>query len=138
MNEIYTQFISILYGIWRNRKVALTVAWSISILGWLYISQIPNQFEAKARLHFDSDRILTPLMSDLTLDNNIYNQILSLRETLLGQETIEAVINGTNIKNLINPTGKLTEAEMNYWRNKIARKFLILPETDQSFCIYIF
>ncbi|MBL4601213.1 MAG: hypothetical protein JKY84_00565 [Emcibacteraceae bacterium] len=133
MNEIYTQFISILYGIWRNRKVALTVAWSISILGWLYISQIPNQFEARAKLHFDTDRILTPLMSGLTLDNNIYNQILGLRETLLGQETIEAVINGTNIKNLINPTGELTEAEMVYWRNKIARKFLILPETTNLF-----
>ena len=86
MNEIYTQFISILYGIWRNRKIALAVAWGVSMLGWLYISQIPNQFEAKARLHFDTDRVLTPLMSDLTVNNNIYNQILAMRETLLGME----------------------------------------------------
>lgn len=129
MNEIYTQFISILYGIWRNRKVALAIAWGVSILGWLYISQIPNQYESKARLHFDTDKVLTPLMSDLTLTNSAYNQIIGLRETLLGRETIEAVINGTNIHNLLTPSGELTEAEMNMWAGRIARGFKILPES---------
>ncbi len=133
MNEIYTQFISILYGIWRNRKVALAVAWGVSILGWLYISQIPNQYEAKARLHFDTDKVLTPLMSDLTVNNNIYNQILSLRETLLSLDNVEKVIKGTNIKNLINPTGQLTEAETGFWVNEIVDNFLIQPESMTLF-----
>ena len=115
MNEVYTQFISILYSIWRNRKIALAVAWGISILGWLYISQIPNQFESKTRLHFDTDTVLSPLMQDLTVNNNIYNQILNLRETLLSLENVENTIQNTNIKNLISPTGEPSQEELNFW-----------------------
>lgn len=133
MNEVYTQFISILYGIWRNRKVALAVAWGVSILGWLYISQIPNQFESKTRLHFDADTVLSPLMSDLTVTSNIYNQILSLRETLLSLENVENTIRNTNIKNVISPNGELTQEDMNFWVDEIAGNFLIEPESTTLF-----
>ncbi|MCP5382867.1 MAG: hypothetical protein H6912_10935 [Kordiimonadaceae bacterium] len=133
MNEIYTQFISILYGIWRNRKVALAIAWGVSILGWLYVSQIPNQYESKARLHFDSDRVLTPLMSDLTVNNNIYNQILGMRETLLGLDNVKKVILGTNIKNLVSPTGELSDDQLNSLVREIAGNFKIEPESTTLF-----
>ena len=133
MTELYTHFLSILYGIWRNRKVALLVAWAVSILGWLYIAQIPNQFESKARLHFETDNVLTPLMSDLTVNNNIFNQILSMRETLLGLDNIEKVVLGTNIKNVISSTGELSQAELNDIVSDIASNFLIEPESNTLF-----
>lgn len=133
MNEVYTQFISILYGIWRNRKVALAVAWGVSILGWLYISQIPNQFESKTRLHFDTDTVLSPLMSDLTVNSNIYNQILSLRETLLSLENVENTIMNTNIKNVLSPNGEISQEDLAYWVDEIAADFLIEPESTSLF-----
>ena len=74
-------------------------------------------------------------MSGLTLNNSVYNQILSLRETLLGRETIEAVINGTNIHNLLTPTGELTELEMNLWTSRIASRFRIAPESTTLFSL---
>lgn len=128
MNEIYTQFISILYGIWRNRKIALSIAWAISILGWVYISQIPNQYESKARLHFDTDTVLTPLMSDLTIDNNIYSQVLSMRETLLGRENVESIVRNTNIINLVQ-----SETELNQLMSRISSGFKINPESTTLF-----
>ena len=128
MNEIYTQFVSILYGIWRNRKIALLVAWGVSITGWLYISQIPNQYESKARLHFDTDKVLTPLMSDLTVNNNIYNQILAMRETLLGRENVEKVVRGTGIKDLVG-----SEEELNRLVGQISGGFKIEPESPTLF-----
>ncbi len=128
MNEIYTQFVSILYGIWRNRKIALLVAWGVSVTGWLYISQIPNQYESKARLHFDTDKVLTPLMSDLTVNNNIYNQILAMRETLLGRDNVEKVVRGTGIKDLVG-----SEEELNRLIGQISGRFKIEPESTTLF-----
>ncbi len=133
MNEVYTQFISILYGIWRNRKVALAVAWGVSILGWLYISQIPNTYESKTRLHFDADTVLSPLMSDLTVNSDIYNRILSLRETLLSLENVENTIRNTNIKNIISPNRELTQEDMAFWVSEISGDFLIEPESTTLF-----
>lgn len=133
MNEVYTQFISILYGIWRNRKVALAVAWGVSILGWLYISQIPNTYESKTRLHFDADTVLSPLMSDLTVNSDIYNRILSLRETLLSLENVENTIKNTNIKNVISPNRELTQEDLAFWVDEISGDFLIEPESTTLF-----
>lgn len=133
MNEIYTQFISILYGIWRNRKIALVIAWAVSIVGWLYISQIPNQYQSKARLHFDTNTVLTPLMSDLTINNNIYNQIVSMRETLLSSDNVKKVIMGTNIINLVSSNGELTEGQLNLLVREISGRFLIQPESSTIF-----
>lgn len=133
MNEIYTQFISILYGIWRKRKIALAVAWGVSIVGWLFISQIPNIYQSKARLHFDTNTVLTPLMSDLIVNNNIFNQIISMRETLLSSDNVEKVIMGTNIKNLVSSNGELTEGQLNLLVNEISRGFLIEPESSTIF-----
>lgn len=133
MNEIYVQFMSIIHGIWRNRIIALGVAWFISIVGWFFISQIPNQYQSRAELHFDTDRVLTPLMSDLTLDNTIYSQVIMMRETLFGRENVEKVIQTTNIKNLVNPSGNLSDAELDYMVNEIIGKFLIEPQSDTLF-----
>lgn len=133
MNEIYVQFMSIIYGIWKNRIVALSVAWFISIVGWIIISIIPNEYESKAQLHFDTDRVLTPLMSDLTLDNTIYSQIIMMRETLFGEENVKKVIMGTNIKNLINPSGNITDPELDLMVDEIIKNFLIEPQSDTLF-----
>lgn len=133
MNEIYVQFMSIFYGIWRNRVIALIVAWFVAVVGWIFISQIPNIYESRAELHFDTDRVLTPLMSDLTLDNTIYSQVITMRETLFGRENVEKVINETNIKNLINPSGSMTEAELALMVGRINENFYIEPLSDTLF-----
>jgi len=62
MNEVYQQLISILYGVWRKRIIAISVAWVICVVGWVFVAQVPNKYESEARIHVDAETFLKPLL----------------------------------------------------------------------------
>ena len=68
-----------------------------SIAGWTFVAQIPNQYEASARIHVDTESMLKPLMKGLAAENNIYGQIRMMRETLISRPNMEKVIRMTDL-----------------------------------------
>lgn len=62
MQEILGQLFAHVAGVWRNRWIALAVAWLVAILGWAWVAQMPKQYLATARVHVDSNSILRPLL----------------------------------------------------------------------------
>ena len=96
MNEVYQQLISILYGIWRKRIIAISIAWIICVGGWVYVAQIPNQYGSEARIHVDAETFLKPLLGRMAVQNNIYNQVAMMRQTLISRPNIEKVIRMTD------------------------------------------
>jgi polysaccharide chain length determinant protein (PEP-CTERM system associated) len=83
---------------WHHRWIAITVAWTICIAGWIVVSIIPNSFEANARLYIDADEVLTPLLKGLALDNSLGNQIDVLQRTLLSRPNLEKLISKTDLE----------------------------------------
>ncbi len=102
MNEIYQQLISILYGVWRKRIIAISIAWIICVIGWVFVAQIPNQYGSEARIHVDAETFLKPLLGRMAVQNNIYNQVAMMRQTLVSRPNIEKVIRMTDQDLLIN------------------------------------
>ncbi|MCF6216257.1 MAG: hypothetical protein L3J58_08785 [Emcibacter sp.] len=102
MNEIYQQLISILYGVWRRRIIAISIAWVICVVGWVFVAQIPNKYESTARIHVDAETFLKPLLGRMAVQNNIYNQVAMMRQTLISRPNIEKVIRMTDQDLLIN------------------------------------
>ena len=102
MNEVYQQLISILYGVWRHRIVAISIAWVICVIGWVFVAQVPNIYESEARIHVDAETFLKPLLGQMAVQNNIYNQVAMMRQTLISRPNIEKVIRMTDQDLLIN------------------------------------
>ena len=50
MNGLYDEIRIAMHAVWHRRWLALAVAWAIAIAGWLVVSQLPNRYEAKARV----------------------------------------------------------------------------------------
>ena len=117
MNEVYQQLISILYGVWRHRIVALTIAWITCFVGWGFVAKIPNVYESKARIHVDAENFLKPLLGRMAIQNNVYNQVAMMRQTLISRPNIEKVIRMTDQDLLIN-----SEEEMDDKINEIMKK----------------
>lgn len=109
MNEIYQQVISILYGVWRKRIVAISIAWVVSVVGWVFVAQIPNQYESEARIYVDAETFLKPLLGKMAVQNNIYNQVAMMRQTLISRPNIEKVIRMTDQDLLINTDEEMEE-----------------------------
>lgn len=91
MQEIIQQVLTYLRGIWRFRWVAMGISWVVCLVGWVYITQMPNQYIATARVHVDTDSMLRPLLRGLTIQSNITQRISLMTKTLLSQPNLEKI-----------------------------------------------
>ncbi len=77
---------------WKFRWPALVATWLVAIVGCVVVWRIPDQYEASARLHVDTDSILKPLMVGLAVQPNIEQQIGMLSRTLISRPNLERLI----------------------------------------------
>ena len=92
MEELVTQIIGYLRGMWRFRWWGLALAWVAGIAGSLAIYFMPDHYESSARIHVDTQSVLRPLMSGLAVQPNISQQIDLLSRTLISRPNVEKLI----------------------------------------------
>ncbi|TVP84175.1 MAG: chain length-determining protein [Thioalkalivibrio sp.] len=108
MDEMLAQALGYLRGIWRYRWVALLVAWVVAVAGWVHVSQMPDQYQASAQVHVDTDSVLRPLMTGLAVEPNVQQRVDMMTRTLLTRPTLETVARETDMH-----LRATTEAQMN-------------------------
>src|SRR4051812_35045185 len=87
---------------WRHRWKAMALAWAVCMVGWAFISTIPDQYRSTARLYADADMILGQLLRGLAVDNAPTNQVDVLQRTLLSQPNLEKVVARTDLDMRVN------------------------------------
>ncbi len=92
MQELFQQVITTLRGMWKFRWPGLIAAWVAALVGAVVVWRIPDQYEATARIYVDTESILKPLMSGLTVQPNVEQQISMLSRTLLSRPNIDKLI----------------------------------------------
>jgi polysaccharide chain length determinant protein (PEP-CTERM system associated) len=92
MQEILQQALAIARAMWKFRWPALVTAWAVAVLGTVIVWRIPDQYEASARVYVDTDSILKPLMSGLTVQPNVEQQIQMLSRTLISRPNLEKLV----------------------------------------------
>jgi len=70
-----------LRGMWQGRWVGLGVAWLAGLAGATYIYFTPDKYEATARVYVDTQSILKPLLSGLTVQPNVEQEVAILSRT---------------------------------------------------------
>ena len=95
MTNIYDELRSALYSVWHRRWLALGVAWSLCLLGWLVVAMVPNSYESKARIYVRLDDVLSQQMGLGHSDRK--HDIDRVRQTLTSAINLEKVIRGTPI-----------------------------------------
>ena len=97
MNDVYQQLISTLLAIWRRRMYILVSAWIVCTAGWLFVAQIPNKYEATARIYVDTQTMLNTLMRGIAADTDVIQQINMIRQTLISRPNMEKVVRMTDM-----------------------------------------
>lgn len=92
MNEIIEIVRRALRDIWMHRWVGLGAAWVFVIAGAIAVHQMPDQYEASARVYVDTQSILKPLMSGLAVQLNVDQQIAMMSRTLISRPNLERVV----------------------------------------------
>jgi polysaccharide chain length determinant protein (PEP-CTERM system associated) len=95
MDGLYEQLRIALHSVWRQRWLALGVAWAIALLGWLVIALIPNSYEAKARIFVQASDALPSATGGGPSDRT--NDLVMLRQTLVSSDNLEKVVRRTDL-----------------------------------------
>jgi polysaccharide chain length determinant protein (PEP-CTERM system associated) len=97
MDQVVQQLMSYARAIWHRRWYVAIVAWLISIAGWVAVYLIPDRYEATARVYVDTQTLLKPLLSGLTVDPGVEQQIKLMTRALVSRPTLEKVARMTDL-----------------------------------------
>ncbi len=92
MSELIAQLLVYIKGIWKYRWVSVVAAWAIAIAGWFFVYQMPDNYQASARIYVDTQSILRPLMAGMTVSPNPDQQITIMSRTLISRPNVERII----------------------------------------------
>jgi polysaccharide chain length determinant protein (PEP-CTERM system associated) len=92
MEELFSQFLSGLKGIWKYRWYAAIMIWLVSIAGWVKVATLPDNYQSSARVFVDTQSILKPLLSGMTSVPNVQQQVSIMSRTLLSRPNLERVL----------------------------------------------
>ncbi len=97
MESFVPQLTEALRGMWQGRWAGLAVAWLAGLGGAAYIFLTPDKYQATARVYVDTQSILRPLMSGLTVQPNVEQQLAILSRTLISRPNIDKLVRMTDM-----------------------------------------
>src|SRR5687768_9469741 len=92
MEELTTQLLVYLKGIWKYRWVAVAAAWVVAVIGWVIVYKLPDDYQASARIYVDTQNVLKPLMQGMTVSPDLQQQVSIMSRTLISRPNVERVI----------------------------------------------
>jgi polysaccharide chain length determinant protein (PEP-CTERM system associated) len=92
MEQIFSQLLSSLKGMWKHRWVGFCIAWLVVLVGWAKVYSLPDEYQSTARVFVDTQSILKPLMVGMTSVPNVEQQVAIMSRTLLSRPNIERVL----------------------------------------------
>ena len=92
MEELISQLLSSLKGIWKYRWHAVIVMWLVAVVGWIKVISLPDDYQTSARVFVDTQSILKPLLSGMTSVPNVEQQVSIMSRTLLSRPNVERVM----------------------------------------------
>jgi polysaccharide chain length determinant protein (PEP-CTERM system associated) len=92
MEDLISQLLLSVRGIWKYRWYAVGAMWLIAIAGWATVLTMPDDYQTRARVYVDTQSILKPLLSGMTSVPNIEQQVSIMSRTLLSRPNVERVM----------------------------------------------
>ncbi|CAB1276787.1 XrtA system polysaccharide chain length determinant [Candidatus Nitrosacidococcus tergens] len=97
MHEIWLLVYEYWCGIKRYRWYGIAIVWAVAISGWLFVINMPDEYESKARVYVDTESLLGPLLKGLAVRPNIDQRLSIITRTLLSRPNLEKVVAETDM-----------------------------------------
>ncbi|MBS3963328.1 MAG: hypothetical protein KGZ80_02325 [Methylomonas sp.] len=110
MQQELTEVYFYLKGTLKYRRVAVVLAFIVSIGAWLFVLTMPDKYESKAKVHIDSSTILRPLMRGMVIEPDVSALIRIIQQLMFTRPNLEKIVELSDLK-LSVPDGKVS-AEM--------------------------
>ncbi|MFO8005751.1 XrtA system polysaccharide chain length determinant [Thioalkalivibrio sp.] len=76
---------------WRKRWWILPIAWLVCLGGWAYAHNLPDTYQADARVYVNTQSVLDPLLRGMTVRPNTEQRLLMITRTLFSRDNLEEI-----------------------------------------------
>src|SRR5436190_3146189 len=97
MDEKLRIAIIALRGMWAHRWLGLATAWAAGAIALAALAVVPAKYEASARIFANTDSILKPLMTGLTVQPNEESRIVMLSRLLISRPNVEKLVQAVGL-----------------------------------------
>lgn len=97
MNEAIEQVVGYARSIWRRRWIILAIAWTVAIVGWVWVYLLENRYQAQARVYVDTQSLLRPLLTGMAVQPNLEQQVSLMTRTLTSRPNLEKIARMTDL-----------------------------------------
>lgn len=122
MQQLFTNIINAVWGIWRFRWTALIVAWLVAVLGWAVVGTLDYKYSSRARIFVDTNRVLEPLLKGITVRSNVTQRVSLISRALLTRPNIELLAVKAGLD-----TGIQSSEELEVLYENIERNIQLFP-----------
>jgi len=97
MHALITELLSYVQSATRYKWTAVIAAWVICLVGWIFVSQMPDKYQADARVHVDTRSVLRPLLSGLAIQPDVSGRIKLMSKLMFSRPNLEKVARMTDL-----------------------------------------
>jgi polysaccharide chain length determinant protein (PEP-CTERM system associated) len=97
MSNALHQATEYLQGMWHRRWLGVAAAWAVAVAGILIVYNLPDRYEASARVYVDTETLLKPVLAGLAIAPNIDQQVTLVSRTLISRPNIDKLISMTGM-----------------------------------------
>ena len=130
MNSLASQAMPFLRTLWRQKWIAVGIAWLVCTVGWIGVAFMPTKYESSTRIYLNADPLLTPLLRGLAIDTDPARHLDFLQRTLLSRPNLEQLVRLTDLDIHIN-----SPAERETLFRRLAAEVSITPITSNLMTI---
>ena len=89
IEEIKALVVHYLRGIWKNRWVAIIIAWPLLFVGVVAVDQIKDRYLAETKVYIDTSSVLKPLLRGLAIQSDFDAIVRLMIGKLLSRPNLE-------------------------------------------------
>lgn len=97
MHELITELLGYVQSAARFKWIGVVLTWLICIGGWVFVSQMPDRFQAEARVHVDTRSVLRPLLTGLAIQTDVSGRIKLMSRLMFARPNLEKVARMTDL-----------------------------------------
>ncbi|BCX89820.1 hypothetical protein MIN45_P2193 [Methylomarinovum tepidoasis] len=91
MYELLQQVLGYLKVASRYKWWGVATAWVVCLAGWAFVSQMPDQYRAEAKVYVDTRSVLRPLLRGLTIQPDVNGQVRLMTRLLFTRPNLEKI-----------------------------------------------
>jgi polysaccharide chain length determinant protein (PEP-CTERM system associated) len=115
----------------KRRWLALAVAGAAALASTAGIAFVPNRYEATARVYVDTETVLKPLMTGLTFQPDIDQQVRILARNLVSRPNVEKIVANPGLN-----FGGLSASERDELVTRLMERIKVAPAGASNVNVY--